>query len=37
MILPLKFVSKLFKKSILKMTVNQNKDRKVNIKGVGSL
>lgn len=37
MILPLKLVSKLFKKSILKMTVNQNEDRKVNIKGVGSL
>lgn len=37
MILPLRLVSKLFKKSILKMTVNQNEDRKVNIKGVGSL
>lgn len=37
MILPLKLISKLSKKSILKMTINQNEDRKVNIKGVGSL
>lgn len=37
MILPLKLIGKLSKKSILKMTINQNEDRKVNIKGVGSL
>ena len=37
MTLALKLISKIFKKSILRVDIDQNEDRKVNIKGVGSL
>lgn len=37
MALFLKLVNKVFKKSILRLTIDKNEDRKVNIRGAGSL
>jgi len=37
MTLALKLISKIFKKSILRVDIDKNENRKVNIKGTGSL